>query len=159
MLEFNGTTIVIAISFIIFVILENLIFYKPMKKIMDERQSYINGNEQEAEKHNTEAKLLIEDKDKKIATAKGNSSQIINETSLKTKEKFDTAVKQAKKNSNEKIEEVKNNLKNEKIAAENELKKEIGAHAATIISKVLKKDISMVNVNDEIIEKAMRGEL
>ena len=47
MLEFNGTTIVIAISFILFVIIENLIFYKPMKKTLEERANYISGNEEE----------------------------------------------------------------------------------------------------------------
>jgi len=32
-------------------------------------------------------------------------------------------------------------------------------NAANIISKILKKDVSMVNVQDEVIEKALRGEL
>ena len=159
MLEFNGTTVVIAISFILFVILENLIFFRPMKKTLSERASYINGNEDDAKKHNEEAKSLIDEKDKKIANAKGRSSKLLNETSLKTQENFDVAVKQAKKDSIAKIEDIKTNLETEKIQVQNELKKEIGSHAASIISKILKKDVSVINVNDEIIDKALRGEL
>ncbi|MCQ2957533.1 MAG: hypothetical protein MJ180_01370 [Candidatus Gastranaerophilales bacterium] len=159
MLEFNGTTIVIAISFILFVIIENLIFYKPMKKTLEERANYISGNEQDAQKNLSEAKSLVDEKDKKIANAKGRSSQILNEASIKSQENFDVAVKQAKRNSNSKIEEVKKNLEDEKVAVQNELRKEIGTHAATIISKILKKDVAVVNVNDEIVDKAMRGEL
>ena len=159
MLEFNGTTIVIAISFILFVIIENLIFYRPMKKTLEERANYISGNEQDAQKNLSEAKSLVDEKDKKIANAKGRSSQILNEASIKSQENFDVAVKQAKQNSNSKIEEVKKNLEDEKVAVQNELRKEIGTHAATIISKILKKDVAVVNVNDEIVDKAMRGEL
>ena len=159
MLEFNGTTVVIAISFILFVILENLIFFRPMKKTLGERAAYISSNEDVAKKHNDEAKNLIDEKDKKIANAKGRSSQLLNEASLKTKENFDVAVKQAKKDNLAKIEDIKNNLETEKINVQNELRKEIGSHAASIISKILKKDVSVVNVNDEIIDKALRGEL
>ena len=159
MLEFNGTTIVIAISFIIFVILENLVFFKPMKKAVDERNSYISGNEKEAEKNIAEAKTLIEEKDNKIASAKNQSSQMLNKASLESQEKLDTAIKEAKLNSNLQIEEIKKNLETEKVNAQNELKKDIASYSAAIISKILGKDISMVNVNEEIIDKAMRGEL
>lgn len=159
MLEFNGTAIVLAISFVIFVILENFIFYKPMKKVLDERENYIADNEKSASDNLTTAQSLVEEKDKKIAEAKGKSSQLLNETSLKTQEKFDAAVKDAKQNSNAKLDELKNNLEEEKTAAQDELKKEIGTYAANIISKILKKEVSMVNVQDEVIEKALRGEL
>jgi len=159
MLEFNGTAIVLAISFVIFVILENVIFYKPMKKVLDERENYIADNEKSANDNLSTAQALVEEKDQKIAEAKGKSSQLLNETSLKTQEKFDAAVKDAKQNSNSKLEELKNNLESEKLAAQEELKKEIGTYAANIISKILKKDVSMVNVQDEVIEKALRGEL
>ena len=159
MLEFNGTAIVLAISFVIFVILENLIFYKPMKKVLDERENYIADNEKSANDNLSTAQSLVEEKDKKIAEAKGKSSQLLNETSLKTQEKFDAAVKDAKQNSNAKLDELKNNLEEEKVAAQDELKKEIGVYAANIISKILKKEVTMVNVQDEVIEKALRGEL
>ena len=40
MIELNGTSIVLAISFVIFVILLNFLFYKPMKRVMEERTKY-----------------------------------------------------------------------------------------------------------------------
>ena len=86
MLEFNGTAIVIAVSFVVFVILENFIFYRPMKKTLDERENYISGNIQEADKNISDAKVLIEQKDEKIANAKSQSAQLLNETSQKAQE-------------------------------------------------------------------------
>ena len=159
MLEFNGTAIIIAISFVIFVILENYIFYAPMKKTLDERNNYILENEQEADKNISAAQTLVQEKDEKIAKAKVQSASLLNETSLKTQEKFDSSVREAKIASNKNIENIKKNLEEEKLQAQNVLKKEIGVYASAIISKILKKDVIVVNVNDEIVEKAMRGEL
>lgn len=159
MLEFNGTAIVLAISFVIFVILENFIFYRPMRKVLEERAAYIEKNSKEADKNYNDAQSLVEEKDKKISDAKGKSAQLLNETSLKTQAEFDSSIKEAKKNSISKIEEIKKNLETEKIEAQKALRNEIGLHAASIVSKILKKEVAMVNVSDEILDKAMKGEL
>ncbi len=159
MLEFNGTAIVLAISFIIFVILENFIFYRPMRKVLEERAAYMEANEKEADKNYNDAKALVDEKDKKISDAKDKSAQLLNEVSLETQAKYDASIKEAKINSNSEIEEAKKNLEAEAIEAQKALRNEIGLYAASIVSKILKKDVAMVNVSDEIIDKAMRGEL
>ena len=159
MLEFNGTIIVLAISFVIFVILENFIFYRPLKKVMDDRSNYIKQNEISAGESYSAADTLGKEKNEKIARAKEKSSEIINNTTSAAQAEFDSAIKEHKLNSNKAVEETKRLLEQEKISVHNELKKQIGAYASDIISKILKKDVSVVNVNDEILEKALRGEL
>ena len=159
MLEFNGTVIVLAISFVIFVILENFIFYRPLKKVLTERENYIKENEDTADKSFSAAKVLVEEKEQKLSEARAKSSKIISDTGQKTQEKYDIAVKEAKLNSNNAINEEKNRLDEEKSKVQEELKSEIGAYASGIISKILKKEVAVVNVNDEVVEKAMRGEL
>ena len=159
MLEFNGTFIVLAISFVFFVILENFIFYRPLKKVMDERADYIRQNEIKADENSSAAKNLIDEKDEKITNAKSKSAQILSDVNAKTQEKFDIELKQAKQNSNNILNEEKVKLEEEKNQVKNELKKEIGNYASDIISKILKKEVAVVNVSDEVLEKAMRGEL
>ena len=159
MLEFNGTAIVLAISFVVFVILENFIFYRPLKKVMDERADYIRQNEMKADENSSAAKNLIEEKDEKIANAKSKSAKILSDANAKTQEKFDKEIRLAKQNSNNILNEEKIKLEEEKNLVKNELKKEIGGYASDIISKILKKEVAVVNVSDEILEKAMRGEL
>ena len=39
------------------------------------------------------------------------------------------------------------------------LKAEVGVFASAIISKILKKDVVVVNLNNDTVEKALRGEL
>ena len=159
MLEFNGTFIVLAISFVIFVILENFIFYRPLKKVMDERADYISQNEIKADEDSSAAKNLIDEKDEKIADAKSKSAKILSDANAKTQEKFDNEIRLAKQNSNNILNEEKIKLEEEKNQVKNELKKEIGGYASDIISKILKKEVAVVNVSDEILEKALRGEL
>ena len=159
MLEFNGTFIVLAISFVIFVILENFIFYRPLKKVIDERADYIRQNEVLADESYVSAQNLIDEKDEKLAQARAKSAQLLGDTNQKVQEKFDVAVKEAKKNSNDLLNEAKSQLEEEKIKVTSDLKKEVGAYASDIISKILNRQVSVVNVNDEVVEKAMRGEL
>lgn len=159
MLEFNGTAIVLAISFVVFVILENFIFYRPLKKVMDERADYISQNEIKADEDSSAAKNLIDEKDEKIADAKSKSAKILSDANAKTQEKFDNEIRLAKQNSNNILNEEKIKLEEEKNQVKNELKKEIGGYASDIISKILKKEVAVVNVSDEILEKALRGEL
>ena len=159
MLEFNGTFIVLGISFVIFVILENFIFYRPMKNVLSQRAEYIRENESSADKSYKAASDLIEQRNKKISDAQEKSAKILNESINKEQEKFDSAVKEAKNNSNNEIVQMQEKLSQEQTMAKNELKKEIGIFASEIISKILKKEVSVVNLNDEVIEKAMRGEL
>ena len=159
MLEFNGTALVLGISFVIFVILENFIFYRPMKKVLSQRAEYISENETSAGESYKAANDLIEQRDKKISDAHEKSAKILNNSANKEQEKFDSAIKEAKDSSNSEIAQLEEKLSQEKTLVKNELKKEIGVFASEIISKILKKEVSVVNINDEVIEKAMRGEL
>ena len=159
MLEFNGTFIILAISFVIFVVLENFIFYRPLKRVMLERADYIKENEDFAGKSYSAMQSLIAEKDEKISQAREKSFMILNDTNAGEQEKFDVAIKEAKQNSNKNLIEIQTKLEEEKIQVKNELKKEIGIYASDIISKILKKEVSVININDEVVEKALRGEL
>jgi len=159
MLEFNGTTIVIAISFIIFVILENFIFYRPMKKTLDERAKYIAENEQETDKNTSITKSLLEEKDNKISEARSKSATIVNETSLKSQNDYAIAIKNAKEASHNEVNNAKIIINQSKVDVQNTLHSQVGDFASAIVSKILKEDTTLVNVSDEMIDKALRGEL
>ena len=71
-MEFNATFLIAAISFVVFTIIMNAIFYKPLQKIVDERQKFTedtnaeakaNKHEQKKEKLKAEKKQLQSDVD------------------------------------------------------------------------------------------------
>ena len=159
MIELNGTSIVLAISFVIFVILLNFLFYKPMKRVMEERAKYIQDNKDDAETNNSKTQKLIEEKDAKILEAKRQSFDHLNEINLNVKEKLDIAINGAKAEFKQKTDKQFADLKHEKEEVLSSLKAEIAQISSEISSKVLGKKTTIANVSDEIIEKALKGEL
>ena len=159
MIELNGTSIVLAISFVIFVILLNFLFYKPLRKVMEERAKYIQDNKDDADTNNSKTQQLIQEKDAKISEAKKQSFEFLNEINLRTKEKLDIAINGAKKEFKEKTDKQIADLKNEKAEVLNSMKGEIAEISSEISSKILGKKTVIANVSDEIIEKALKGEL
>ena len=51
MLEFNATFIVAIISFAVFIVIMNAIFYRPILEIIKKRDDYINSNYFDTEKN------------------------------------------------------------------------------------------------------------
>lgn len=47
-MEFNATFLISAISFILFTLIMNKIFYKPLERVMDERQKFIDDTKSDA---------------------------------------------------------------------------------------------------------------
>ena len=70
MLEFDATAIVIAISFIVFMLIMNAIFYKPLLKLQDEREDYIENNKQQAQNYQNEAQGLLSEHNEIIKQTK-----------------------------------------------------------------------------------------
>ena len=54
-MEFNGTFLASAISFIVFVYCMNKLLYAPVQKIVQERHEFINTNYSDAEQNKKQA--------------------------------------------------------------------------------------------------------
>ena len=76
-MEFNATFLIAAISFIVFVIIMNFIFYKPIEKIVNERENFVDDNYNEAKKNNLTSQKLIDDYNKKIDEANSEGKAIM----------------------------------------------------------------------------------
>lgn len=62
MLEFNATFLVSMISFIVFIIIMNAIFYKPILGVIEERENFINDHYNDAKNSKDKAQSLLEQK-------------------------------------------------------------------------------------------------
>ena len=103
MLEFNATFLVSMISFIVFIIIMNAIFYKPIFKVINEREKYINDRYDDAKNSKDKAQKLLDEKDKRLNEtlfeAKKIVSDRVNQANEEAKTKTDNAkTDSAKKN-------------------------------------------------------------
>ena len=137
-MEFNATFLVSVISFIIFVFIMNTIFYKPVGKIISDRENLISDTLNEAQKNREICKKLIEERDKKLVDATIQSKEYLNQKIEKANLKSKEEIALAKQTSFEKIEKEKTNIETDKQNAEKELESHINNLADEIIKKVTK---------------------
>ena len=136
-MEFNATFLISTISFIIFTLLMNVILYRPLEKIVEEREELIRGNYSDAENANLEAKSLLDKKTEKMAKMKIEAKTIINNKTKEANEKSSKIINVAKKSNVDLINSEKDKLKTESEDIQNKMSEDIFAIAQIISNKLL----------------------
>lgn len=144
MIEFNATFLVAMLSFVVFIMIMNAIFYRPILNIMRKRDEYINSNYDEAKELSEQAEKLDIKKAETI-------QQTQNECRTEIKNVVDNAQGLASKNVQDARTEVKNEiqLKKDSLVRESEalegvLKSSVVTDlASSITSKFMSKDLAV----------------
>lgn len=137
-MEFNATFLISAISFILFTLIMNKIFYKPLEKIMNERENFINDNLNDAKNSKDKAEFLLKDKDEKLAKSLIEARTIISKEVDATNKQSVQITAQAKQKSKEDIDLAKQTLSNEVDGFEGELNSKISELADFLKDKIIK---------------------
>lgn len=136
-MEFNATFLVSIISFTIFTIVMNAIFYKPLQNIVLERQKFIDETNEEAKSHAKKAESILKDKNHKVEQAKLQAKKLIADRTDEAKTKKTDLTSDAQKKAVEKITYAKEDLQKSKDAAQEVLSNEVKILAEHISSKLL----------------------
>ncbi len=144
MIEFNATFLVAMLSFVVFIMIMNAIFYRPILNIMRKRDEYINSNYDEAKELSEQAEKLDIKKSETI-------QQTQNECRTEIKNVVENAQGLASKNVQDARTEVKNEiqLKKDSLVRESEalegvLKSSVVTDlASSITSKFMSKDLAV----------------
>lgn len=144
MIEFNATFLVAMLSFVVFIMIMNAIFYRPILNIMRKRDEYINSNYDESKKLSEQAEKLDIKKAETI-------QQTQNECRTEIKNVVENAQGLASKNVQDARTEVKNEIQlkkdsfvRESEALEGVLKSSVVTDlASSITSKFMSKDLAV----------------
>ena len=152
-MEFNGTFFAAIISFLVFVFVMNKILYEPVRKIVNERNNFIEGNYKIANDNNTKADELSANRDKKIVNAKEDARGKYNEILAEYKTQRADIVKDAQTKSHNDLENAYAQLENVSNDAKENLKWKMTDLANDIVEKVLgyRSEVQGFN-NDKINE-------
>ena len=113
MIEFNATFIIAMLSFVVFIMIMNAIFYQPVLNIIRKRDNYINSNYEESKNNENSAKEIDNERNSQI-----------NATHSKCRKEFYTAVNKLQENAAEKIKQAKETNKTTILAEKDRLSKE-----------------------------------
>ena len=141
MFDFDATLPLMAIQFLFLTWLLNQVFYKPLTKVLDERDDYIRNNEADARKQLSKTKELAEQYEKQLADARRKSQEVLQQ-----------AQEDAKKITAQKIAEAQQEVQAQKTQVAGELQQQKDAAMATLEQQV-------DSLSHQILEKLLGPEL
>lgn len=136
-MEFNATFIVSIISFVLFTVLMNKLFYAPITKIVTEREEKLKNNYDDANWYNQAAEGILKVRNEKLLRTEEKSRVIIADKIETYNNKSKKITTEAAQKSVEEIKAKKEALNIEKQQAEAELKTKTSELAHMISSKIM----------------------
>ena len=156
-MEFNGTFLIAAISFIIFTLLMNKILYKPINDIIEKREKLFDNNKAEVNKHNENEKKCVKQHNEKLQKANQNANEIILDGKDKLKIQKNEEIKKKKKKITDKLINAKNDLVNQKNDIYKNVREDIKSLSNYITIKILGENLENVSLDENKIDEVMRN--
>lgn len=157
LLEFDGTFIFALISFIIFVLIMNAILYKPVMKVINERQKFFDKNQKTVMHSKQKVKETLEYKDNVINSTKKEASKMLSDALIEAKDEKQHRLGQKKEICKEKINGHITLLENEKKEAKKILKDEFRELVKSVCEGILTKDVN-VSIDEEKLDNILKIE-
>lgn len=140
--------------FLAFIILLLAVFYfayKPVKKLLKQRKEYVDGKIKNAEQRELDAKVKVEEAEKKIADSRKEAMEIVEQAKADASKEREQIKAQAKLDADQEIERAKQSIAQEIEASKDEVHKEIVSVALDASKKVLSREVNSKD-NEKLID-------
>ena len=142
MIEVNFTILIQAFNFFLLLIILNKILYKPILKILEEREQRIDGQQQQAKKIIEDGQVLEGDYDKKLYNAKIDAMNTKNAARSAASEQANGIINDSRKKAEEVINQMQQQMVLELAQAKKELEPELSVMSATIAQQILGRKVA-----------------
>ena len=139
--DFNATLPLMALQFILLTVVLTFIFFKPVSKVIDERETYINGNLTTASEKLIKADELYNEYDEQLKTARVNAQAIIAKSEKEAKDTVALEITQARQDAATLIEKTNRELETQKSLALQQLETQVDELSQLIKEKLLGKEV------------------
>ena len=137
MFDFDATLLFMAVQFLLLTALLNMFFFKPLTKVLDERETYIRSNNTEARDRLEKANSLAQQYEQELAETRRQSQAIIVAAQAEAQKRADQNIAEVQKKVQAELLKVQQELDREKQAAMNELEGEVDAMSRQILDKLI----------------------
>lgn len=140
--------------FLAFIVLLLAVFYfayKPVKKLLKQRKEYVDGKIKNAEQRELDAKVKVEEAEKKIADSRKEAMDIVEQAKVDANKEREQIKAQAKLEADQEIERAKQSIAQEIEASKDEVHKEIVSVALDASKKVLSREVNSKD-NEKLID-------
>ncbi len=142
MINLDFTIIIQFANFFLLIFLLNLILYRPLRKMLAERQATIEGGHARAQELEPQIEEKMARYQERLQEARSKGAQARAELRAEAQEEEARLLSTARDRASEKIQQMKGRIAEEAEAARAGLKQETEAMAAEVASKVLGRKVS-----------------
>ena len=139
--DFNATLPLMALQFILLTVVLTFIFFKPVSKVIDERETYINGNLTTASEKLIKADELYNAYDEQLKTARVDAQAIIAKSEKEAKDVVAVEIDQARQDAAKLIEKTNKDLEAQKALALQQLETQVDELSQLIKEKLIGKEV------------------
>jgi F-type H+-transporting ATPase subunit b len=137
MFDFDATLPLMALQFLLLAALLNVIFYKPLTKVLDERDNYIRTNNLDARERLAKAESLSKEYEQQLASARRQSQVTIETAQNEAKKITAQKIAQAQQEAQVQREQAAREIEQQKQAAMATLEAQVDALSNQILEKLL----------------------
>jgi len=135
--DFNATLPLMAIQFILLTVVLTFVFYKPVSKVLEERETSISSNLAEASDKLLKADELYKQYDEQLKTARSNAQSVIADSEKEAKEIVASEINQARQDAAKLIQQTNKELEAQKSLALEKLETQFDELSQLIKEKLL----------------------
>ncbi len=142
MIEINWSILVQMTNFLLLIFILNIVLYKPLLKILNERDKKISETQQKTKDFSEETEKMISAYNEKLQLAKIEAMTQKNNAKKNASEKANVIIEESRKEAEHLILEVKHQISKEIETARKELEPELEKMAITIAEQVLGRKVA-----------------
>jgi F-type H+-transporting ATPase subunit b len=135
--DFNATLPLMAIQFILLTVVLTFVFYKPVAKVLEERETSISTNLAEASDKLMKADELYKQYDEQLKTARTNAQAVIADSEKEAKDIVASEINPARQDASKLIQQTNKELEAQKSLALDKLETQVDELSQLIKEKLL----------------------
>lgn len=137
MFDFDLTTPLMAVQFLLLTALLNAVFYKPLTKVLDERDALIRNSQTGAKDKLAKVESLTKEYESKIAAARKESQSIVEKAQAEAREIVAQKTAEAQQEAVAKREQATSEIQQQKETALATLEQQVDSLSRQILEKIL----------------------
>lgn len=135
--DLDATLPLMAVQFLVLVALLNQVFYKPLTKVLDERDDYIRSNQAEAKERLLKAESLAKQYEQELADTRRQSQALIAEAQAEAQKISAEKVAEAQREAQAQREQAQKELDQQRQTALQSLEQQVESLSQQIVEKLL----------------------
>ncbi len=135
--DIDATMPLMAIQFLVLVVLLNLLFYKPLGKVLDDRSAYIRNNQADAQERLSKAENLAKQYEKDLTDTRRQAQAVVAEAEAEAQKIAAQKIAEAQAEAQAQREQAQQELDRQKQEAMQSLEQQVDSLSRQILDKLL----------------------